>query len=117
MDSILNTIKQMLGIEPSLTAFDVDVTVDINTVLLSLHQLGIGPPTCYSITGSEEKWSDFLGEAKDLEAVKSYIFLKVKMMFDTTASQTILNSMTNQATELEFRLLTQAEGLVSDTTI
>ena len=114
MESILDTIKKLLGIDPTYEAFDTDIVVDINSVFMALTQLGLGPSSGFSITDKTAKWSDFLETNTDLEAVKTYIFIKVKLMFDPTASSTILESYTNIANELEFRLALRVEEKVAE---
>ena len=117
MNSILNTIKGMLGIEESYTQFDSEITVNINSVFLALKQFGVGPKTFY-ITDMEQKWEEFvetLGleaeDAKDaIEAVKMYIYLKVRLGFDPPTSAFVLTSIENQIKELEFRLLVECDN-------
>lgn len=109
MDSILNTIKKMLGLDSSYTAFDNDLIIFINGVFMTLNQIGIGPTGGFFIEGSNAVWSDFLGETSTLEAVKTYIFLKVKLMFDPPTTSAVLDSMYRQAEEQESRLKIQAE--------
>jgi hypothetical protein len=82
MDSILISIKKMLGIEDEYTHFDFDIIININSVLMTLNQLGVGPVVCFSITGKDELWTDFLGDSIDLDAVKTYVYLKVRLLFD-----------------------------------
>lgn len=108
--SILDTIKKMLGIESSDTAFDTDILVNINSTFMILNQLGLGPEASFSITGKNEVWSDFLGESVNLEAVKSYIYLKVRMLFDPPTMSSVVEAMNRQIMELEWRLNAQAEG-------
>ena len=103
MDSILNTIKGMLGIEGGYTQFDSEIIVNINSVFLTLKQLGVGPTKTFFITGMEDKWKNF-AETTDLEAIKMYIYLKVRLGFDPPSSAYVLTSMENQIKELEFRL-------------
>lgn len=110
MDSILLTIKRMLGIESQYTHFDQDVIFDINTVLMTSNQIGVGPETGFLITGASETWKDLLGERTDLEAVKSYIYLKVRLLFDPPSSSFVLDAMQRQAAEIEWRLLIQVEN-------
>ena len=81
-DSILVTIKKMLGLEDNYTPFDVDVMVHINAALMSLTQLGIGPKEGFTITDYTQTWSDFITNEVKLGAVKTYVYLKVKMVFD-----------------------------------
>lgn len=109
MESILLTIKKMLGIQTDYDGFDVDIIVGINTAFMSLNQLGVGPSEGYSITGIEEKWSDFLGILTNLEAIKTYIFLKVRLTFDPPSNSFLVDAVNNQLTELEWRLTVQAE--------
>lgn len=104
MDSILNTIKKMLGIDSSDTSFDVDIKVHINSVFNVLHQLGVGPDTCFRITGDTETWDDFISNRTDIESVKDYIYLRVKLVFDPPSSSTVLESYKNTISELEYRL-------------
>lgn len=103
MESILNSIKKMLGIEDGATYFDDEITTDINTALGILTQLGIGPSGGFSITGPSETWQDFLGD-KELEMVKSYIHLKVKTIFDPPTAGTASEAMNKMLSELEWRI-------------
>lgn len=107
--SILDTIKAMLGVETSQTAFDTDIIVGINTTFMTLHQLGVGPTTVFSISDKTKTWSDFLGTSTDIEAVKSYIYSKVKLTFDPPTSSYVLTAMDVQSKELEWRLAAQVE--------
>lgn len=110
MDSILNSTKKLLGILSDYDEFDTDLIININSALMILNQLGVGPKTGFRITGSTETWEDFLGERTDLEAVKTYVYLKVKLMFDPPSSSFVLSSINEQISELEYRLLLQAKG-------
>lgn len=122
MDSILLTIEQMLGlmVEAKLpdvrdTSFDVDIITGINSAFMSLNQLGVGPSECYSIKDETDEWADFLGTATNLEAVKSYIHLKVKILFDPPSNQYVFEAMERQSRELEARLALQCEpALIPD---
>lgn len=109
-DSILLTIKKMLGIEADYTPFDTDIIIHINSAMMVLRQLGVGPAGGFGITGSTEIWSDYLGDASMLEAVKSYVYLKVKMLFDPPASSSVMDAMKNQISEYEWRLNVESEG-------
>lgn len=108
-DSILDTTKKMLAIEPDDTGFDLDIITHINSVFTTLQQLGIGPSDGYLIVGKDETWTEFMGADK-FNAVKSYMFLKVRLLFDPPASGFVLTSMEKQATELEWRLTVLQEG-------
>lgn len=109
MDSILTTIKKLLGIEADYTQFDSDIIVHINTVLMTLYQIGVGPTKPASITNEMDTWEKIFGEEKNLEAIKTYIYLKVKMIFDPPTSSFVLDAMNKQANELEWRLNVQTE--------
>jgi hypothetical protein len=86
MDSILTSIKKLLGLESDYTHFDTDIIIFINSVLLSLNQFGVGPEDGFLVTGSNETWTDFIGDRKDIEAIKTLIFLK-----ETTTMRRILS--------------------------
>lgn len=103
MDSILNDVKHQLGLLPEDTAFDVDIVIHINTVFLTLTQLGVGPAAGFMITGSTEKWDEFF-EDQRLNAVKSYMFLRVKLLLDPPPTGFTTASYERQILELEWRL-------------
>jgi hypothetical protein len=108
MDSILNTIKKLLGILIDDTAFDQDLLVHINSTFMTLNQLGIGPATVYSIESSTPTWFDFLGtDVAMYSLVKTYMFLKVRMAFDPPGTSFVLESLKSQITEYEWRLSVQ----------
>lgn len=108
-ESILNTIKKMLGPSEGYDYFDSDLIVHINTTFLTLYQLGVGPSVCFKIEDETAVWSDFLGDSDTLEAVKTYIYLQVKQIFDPTANGTISQAYDRKSQELEFRLNLEAE--------
>lgn len=103
-ESILSSIKKMLGIAEDYKHFDADIIMHINTVLMVLMQLGVGPVAGFSISDDTAVWGDFLSSSKQLEAVKSYIYLRVKMLFDPPTSGTVIQSTENLISELAFRL-------------
>jgi hypothetical protein len=109
MNSILDTIKKMLGIDSEYTAFDTDIIVNINAAFMSLTQLGLGPSSGFSIQNRNDEWSGFLGTSTSLEAVKTYVYLKVKSVFDPPTSSTVLESMERRMAELEWRLNLEVE--------
>jgi hypothetical protein len=80
--SILSTTKKILGLDDNYNAFDLDVIIHINSVLADLSQLGIGPAEGFEITGPEETWDSYLGGDPNLNAVKSYVYLRVRLLFD-----------------------------------
>lgn len=110
MDSILTSTKKLLGIQEEYTDFDSDIIIHINSVLMNLNQIGIGPATGYRILGKTEKWADYLSSNINLEGVKTYIYFKVRLMFDPPSSSFVLDSIDRQIKELEWRLNIQAEG-------
>lgn len=109
-DSILNTTKKMLGLTSEYTAFDDDIIIHINSVFSNLSQMGVGPEEGFTISDSSSVWSDFIEDKKFIDNVRSYMYLKVRLMFDPPSSSTILESMNNQIKELEYRLYTQEGG-------
>jgi hypothetical protein len=109
MDSILISIKKMLGIEADYTQFDADIIMNINTVFMVLNQLGVGPEICFSISDSTPTWKDFLGDRVDLEAVKIYVYFKVRLAFDPPATAFVLEAMERQIREIEWRLNVQVD--------
>lgn len=111
MESILISIKKLLGIDKDYAHFDVDIIMHINTVFMTLHQIGIGPEEGFSISGEHETWSNFLGEFTNLEAVKTYVHLKVRMLFDPPSSPSVIEAIKRQTDELEWRLQLQREFL------
>jgi len=108
-ESILTSIKKLLGITEEYAHFDADIIMHINSVFMILMQLGIGPAKGFSITGDSEVWSDFLSDATWFESVKSYVYLKVKLIFDPPQSGTLLNAMEKQVSEFEWRCQEEQE--------
>lgn len=105
MDSILTSIKRLLGIEEEYTQFDPDIIVAINTVFTILTQIGVGSADGFSIEDSSSKWGDYLGENNSLiSLVKSYMHYKVKLMFDPPQSSALTEVINNQIKELEYRI-------------
>ena len=104
MDSILTSIKKLLGIEENYTHFDTDITIHINSVFLDLNQIGVGPKEGYSIEDKQDLWDDFIPNSPKLEAVKSFMYLKVKLLFDPPQSSALIESMNRQIDKLEWRL-------------
>lgn len=109
MESILTSIKKLLGIAEEYTHFDEDLIMHINSVLTILTQMGIGPSTGFIITDKSNTWDEFIDNKIYLEAVKTYIHLKVKLVFDPPLSSAVTEAMNKMITELEWRLYTAAE--------
>lgn len=104
MDSILTSIKKLLGIAEEYTQFDEDIIMHINTVFLNLTQLGVGPEDGFAIENDAASWEDFINDNIQLQAVKTYVYLKVKLLFDPPLSSSVIESMNRMIAELEWRL-------------
>lgn len=109
MDSILISIKKMLGLEQDFTSFDTDIIININSALMVLNQLGVGPNTGFMITSSTETWDRFLFGRTDLESIKTFIYLKVRLVFDPPTNSFLVDAIKNQIEELSWRINVQSE--------
>ena len=111
MESILTSIKKMLGIEEEYEHFDMDLIMHINSVFSTLNQLGVGPEEGFRIEDDSTTWYEFIpANDKKFEFVKSFIHLKVRLLFDPPLSSAVIESMNRQISELEFRLNIVAES-------
>jgi hypothetical protein len=111
-NSILNSIKKLFGPDAEYTHFDPDLILHINSVFSTLTQLGVGPKQGFSITGVSETWDDFFNGIPDvnsLSMVKSYVYLKVRLLFDPPASSAAIESINRQISEYEWRLFVAAD--------
>ena len=105
MESILTSIKKLLGIAEEYEHFDNDIIMHINSVFMILTQLGVGPSKGFVITDSSASWDDFLPEGGEkLQAVKTYMYMKVRLMFDPPTSSAVMESMNRMINEFEWRL-------------
>lgn len=104
MDSILNSIKHLIGVNEEEDHFDTDLIMHINSVFANLHQMGVGPKECYSISDDTDLWTDFTDDVNEINNVKTYMYLKVKTLFDPPANSNIQNAMDRQISELEWRM-------------
>jgi len=111
MESILTSIKKLLGLEEEYVQFDADIIIFINSALMSANMLGIGPVLGFNITDKTQTWSSFVGNRQDLSSIKSYIFLKVKLVFDPPQMGYLVEAIKQQITELEWRLNVQVETI------
>lgn len=102
-DSILYSVKKQLGLEPDYKAFDNELILHINSVFAILHQMGVGPKKVFSISGSIEEWNDFSKDPR-LDMVRTYMFMKVRLLFDPPSGATMFQAMNDQVDEYEFRL-------------
>ncbi len=109
MESILTSIKKKLGIHEDDTSFDEDVIIDINSVFATLTQLGAGPSEGFSIDGETETWNDYISDMTKLNFIKSYVYMKVKLMFDPNMPSAVIESYKEQIKEYEFRISVQAD--------
>lgn len=110
-DSILATIKKMLGLDVNYTPFDQDIIVLINGVFMTLHQLGIGPADGFSIEDYSSRWSEFLTNPINLRAAQEYVYMKVRMVFDPPGNSFVMDALKQQCQELEWRMNVQAESV------
>lgn len=111
MESILTSIKKMLGIEESYTHFDADIAMHINSVFSILTQMGVGPSEGFSIQDKNETWDAFLQkDPAKLMLVKSYVFLKVRLLFDPPQSSFVVESINRQISEFEWRLYVASDS-------
>lgn len=102
--SIFRSIKALLGPDADYDVFDQDILIFINSALATLTQIGIGPDSGFRITGENETWNDLLGDSQDLDSVKQYVFLKVKIAFDPPANSSVLSAYQEACKEFEWRL-------------
>lgn len=109
MESILTSIKKMLGIAEEYEHFDQDLIMHINSVFMVLNQLGVGPAEGFSISDKNATWDEFISTTKNLNAVKSYIFLKVRLLFDPPTSSAVMDCINRSISEYEWRLNVEVE--------
>ena len=102
--SILTSTKKILGIEEDYTAFDLDIITHINTTFNTLAQLGIGPSSGFMIEDETPTWTDFVSNDLLLNSVKTYVYLKVRILFDPPTTSYLIDALQNQVSELEWRL-------------
>ncbi len=110
MDSILTSIKKLLGITEEYTHFDSDIIMHINSVFMVLNQLGVGPSNGFRIEDDSATWDEYITEDDNLDAVKSYIHLKVKLLFDPPLSAAVMEATKQMINELEWRLNVETES-------
>ena len=111
MDSILTSIKKMLGITKEYVQFDAEIIVHINSVFADLAQMGVGPSKGFTIWDDSAIWDDFISDSLLLQSVKSYMFLRVKVLFDSASmGSATLASYERQIAQWEWRLNVAAES-------
>ena len=116
MESILTSIKKLLGIAEDYTHFDDDIIMHINTVFLNLAQLGVGPEEGFAIEDNSAEWTDFIPDTHNLfNAVKTYVYLKVRLLFDPPLSSAVTDVINRNISEIEWRLNVAAESKTEST--
>lgn len=110
MESILTSIKKLLGITEEDTSFDTDIMIHINSVFSELTQIGFGPKDGYSITGAENLWNEIAPDKKTLEMVKTYVYLKVKIIFDPPLNSSTLETYKQEVQRFEWRINSEVES-------
>ena len=109
-ESILNSVKKILGIASDYDAFDTDIIIHINSVFSTLNQLGLGPDEGFMIEDDSASWGDFLLDDMRLNAIKTYVYLRVRVLFDPPTTGFTLTALQEQIKELEWRLNVYREG-------
>lgn len=109
MESILTSVKKLLGIVEEYEHFDQDIIIHINSALFTLKQIGVGPSEGFTISDKNAKWTDFVSDIHKIEPVKSYVYYKVRLAFDPPANSSVMESMRNQLSEYEWRLWVETE--------
>lgn len=108
-ESILKTIQKLIGDNPNESAFEMDLIVHINSILNILHQLGVPSEEKFVITGPDESWSDYLNDEEYLDMVKTYIYMKCRMMFDPPTGS-IKDAFEQNIKELEWRINVEGDN-------
>ena len=103
MTGILETIRKLVGAGDSVSPFDTDILIHINSAFFTLRQLGAGPSTGFVATDTSV-WTEFISDATQLEAIKTYVYLKVRLIFDPPSSSAALDAMKSQADQYEVRI-------------
>ena len=110
-ESILSSVKNLLGIVDMCEDFDAQIIMYINSVFMTLNQLGVGPSEVFQICDKTAEWLDFSENIKTISSVKIYMHLKVKLAFDPPSSSSVLESFNRQIAEFEWRLKEQSEHM------
>lgn len=110
-ESILSSIKKLLGISDQDNAFDLDILININSIFSTLFQIGVGKEGHYTVTDANATWNDVFADRLDLvDFIKLYTYLKVRVIFDPPTSSYVLDALNNQIKETEWRIQIQAES-------
>ena len=108
-NSILDSIKKVCNVDPSYTVFDELFILHINTVFMVLNQLGLGPDAGFMIEDNSTTWDAFVGTDNNLNPVKTYMGLRVRMLFDPPTTSFVIDAMNKQIEEFEVRLSIKRE--------
>ena len=113
MDSILLSIKKLLGIKADYTNFDQDIIMHINSVFIVLKQLGVGPVEGFSISDENSIWDDYIDADEDITVsmVKSYMYAKVRLLFDPPLSSALIDALNRTISEFEWRLNVESDAI------
>lgn len=103
-ESILNSTKKILGISADYDAFDQDVIMHTNSAFATLHQLGLGPDEGFMIEDDAALWRDFLDDDMRLNSIKTYVYLKVRLLFDPPTNSFTITALQEQVKEIEWRV-------------
>lgn len=114
MESILLSIKKLLGIMPEYTNFDDDIIIHINTAFAILNQLGVGPKNGFMIVDENSSWNEYTTE-NNLNMIKTYIYLKVRLLFDPPTSSALIESINRTLSEIEWRIFLEGDPKIEDT--
>lgn len=109
MESILTSVKKMLGITEDYKHFDADLIIHINSVFSVLTQMGVGSAEGFSIKDENEVWADFMNDDPKVNFVRSYMYLRVRMLFDPPLGSAVIESINNTISELEWRLNSETD--------
>lgn len=108
MESILESVKSYLGVMSDTEAYDTDILMSINAIMVVLNQFGIGPKNAFVVTGSSQTWSDLLGE-DPIGGVVEYVCMRVRLLFDPPSNNQIMAALKEQISEFEWRILAEAD--------
>lgn len=115
MESILTSIKKMLGLTEDYEHFDVDIIMHINSTFRVLNQLGVGPSKAFRIVDDGDTWSDFMPEdCEGFDEVKTYVYQRVKLLFDPPLSSSHLTALKESIAEFEWRLQVESESRIEN---
>lgn len=109
-DSILNSVKKLLGLDPSVKDFDLDIMMNINAAMSTLWQIGVGPEEGFMITSENETFEEYLGpDSKETNQIKMYLFYKTRLGFDPPSSSSVMECIKEMIREAEWRLNAQVD--------